>query len=107
MNTLRQIKSMDKYYRSYIGRKIAKYARENGIEYFKERNEINYPDGFLEKYFSENPIPVKNKDCEPITLEMIKILPIKMLFKPKTNENLTTDGINVFLRNKCVGFWIN
>lgn len=107
MNTLRQIESMNKYYRTYIGRIVAKYARENSVEYFKVRNEIVYPDGFLEKYFSENPIPIKNNDCEPITLEMIKILPIKMLFTPQTNDDLTSDGVNVFLEDKCIGFWIN
>lgn len=30
-----------------------------------------------------------------------------MLFTPKTNDDLTSDGVNVFLEDKCIGFWIN
>lgn len=105
------IKNFNKYihysWRGYIGRDIAKKARELGIRYEKINNENHYPIEFLESYFLENPVPIKNENCEPITLEMIKVLPIKLLVPTTYDLELTTDGKYIFHKTKCVGYWKN
>lgn len=102
---------MGNTFRTFIGRKVAVFSIEKTVNYKKLRHhkslENHYPIEVLEEYFSLNPVPVKSDDCEPITMEMIKILPIKLLYMPKTNENITTDGTNVFLGKKWIGFWKN
>jgi hypothetical protein len=99
-------KQIHRSYRCFIGKKVAQESRNQKIIYTRIHNENHYPSEFLDEYFSKNPIPIKNNNCLPITLEMIKELPIKMLFYPNDSENLTSDGINVFFNDKCIGFWL-
>ncbi len=109
------IKNFDKKihfsYRKIIGYEIAKKAREEKISYQKIKVdekyfENHYPNEFLQKYFKDNPIPTFNENCEPITVEMIKLLPIKLFFDTKKNDGLTTDGENIFLEKKWIGHWL-
>lgn len=98
-------RNIHRSYRMFIGRKVAQVARDKKVIYERIYNENHYPKEFLDFYFLENPVPEKNENCLSITLEMINQLPIQMLFKPENNDNLSSDGFNVFLGDKCIGFW--
>lgn len=97
-------------YRSYIGRKLAKFSIEKKIRYEKVQHNEHFENAHqievLEDFFKNNPIPLKTDDCEPITLEMIKILPIKIFATNLSGKNLTTDGENIFVGKKWIGYWI-
>ena len=101
--------TMGRTFRTFIGYKVARYSREKNVIYEKKRYyrclENHFPEELLEEYFKINPVPLKTDFCEPITIEMIDILPIILIRKPITNENLTTDGENIFLGNKWIGYW--
>jgi len=96
-------------YRSFIGRKLAKFSIEKKIRYekvkFNEHIENAHQIEVLEEFFKNNPIPIKNEECDPITLEMIKILPIKLFAKNLKGDKLTTDGSNIFVGRKWIGYW--
>jgi len=94
-----------KPYRGYLGHIVAQEARNQNIPHEKLHRENHYPKEFLDEYFKNNPTPTFNENCEPITIEMIKMLPIKIFRWPENNENLTSDGNHVFLGKKCIGFW--
>lgn len=98
-------------YRVYIGHKLAKFSIEKKIRYekiqYNEHLENAHQIEVLEEFFKNNPIPIKNEDCQQITLEMIKILPIKLFANNLSGENLTTDGTNIFVGRKWIGYWIN
>ena len=100
---------MGRSFRTFIGQKVAKFSREKNVVYEKKqfyRNLENYfPEELLEEYFKINPVPLKTDACEPITIEMISVLPIKLFRQPKNNEHLTTDGENIFLGKKWIGHW--
>lgn len=100
---------MGRSFRTFIGQKVSKFSREKNVVYEKKqfyRNLENYfPEELLEEYFKTNPVPLKTDDCEPITIEMINVLPIKLFRQPKNNEHLTTDGENIFLGKKWIGYW--
>ena len=103
-------KGLDNGYRSVVGLLVVKeYRKKNiGIEIEKKNNENIYPVSFLEEYFSNNPIPEYSENCEPITVEMIKVLPIKTYRMLCKSGNYTTDGTSVFNGEKqYIGYWIN
>lgn len=96
-------------YRVYIGHKLANFSIEKKIRYEKVLYNKHFENAHkievLDEFFKNNPIPLKTDDCEPITLEMIKILPIKLFATNLSGENLTTDGSNIFLGKKWIGYW--
>jgi len=97
-----------KPYRGYIGHAVAEYARNKNIPHEKLHRENHYPKEFLDSYFKKNPAPTFNRKCKPITIEMMKLLPmIKLFVCPQSDENLTSDGKYVFLGKKAIGFWKN
>jgi len=103
-------KNLDDGYRSFLGRVISiEYKLKNiGIKIEKKNNENIYPISFLEEYFLNNPIPEYSENCEPISIEMIKLLPIKTHRMLCKSDNYTTDGINLFNgQNQYMGYWIN
>jgi len=94
-----------KPYRGYLGHIVAEQARKQNIPHEKLHRENHYPKEFLDSYFKKNPAPIFNKKCKPITIEMMKLLPIKLFVWPESDENLTSDGKYVFLGKKAIGFW--
>ena len=96
-------------YRVYTGIRLSRFSIQKKIRYekvqYNQHFENAYPIEVLEEYFKNNPIPIKNDDCEPINIEMIKLLPIKLFPHDLSGENLTTDGSNIFLGRKWIGYW--
>ncbi|WP_395073803.1 hypothetical protein [Flavobacterium sp.] len=109
MENLISIKKFDpkinEDFRTFIGQLISEEARKQKIEYIKKKNENHYPNEFLNQYFRENPISYENENCEKITVEMIKLLPIRMFTNKYVEDQLTTDGSYIFHKTRMVGKW--
>lgn len=100
-----------RYYRCFIGRHIARFSISKNVRFekiqFGNHLENSFPKEIIDEYFKTNPIPVKHENYEPISLEMIKLLPIRIFHKNLRDENLFTDGKNVFMKDTWIGYWKN